>query len=44
MSGANKPMNYPKTYQVRVTAQMFKSLKNIGSKKVREHLETLVEK
>ncbi|MEK6862410.1 MAG: hypothetical protein AABY07_10700 [Nanoarchaeota archaeon] len=41
MTGANKPMNYPKVYQVRVSDDMFKELKKIGSKKVREHLEKL---
>jgi len=41
MTGANKPMNYPKQYHIRVTEKMFKELKKIGSKKVREHLEKL---
>ena len=42
MTGANKPMNYPKLYVVRVNENVFKQLKKIGSKKVREHLERLV--
>ncbi len=42
MTGANKPMNYPKLYIVRVNEKMFTKLKKVGSKKVREHLEKLV--
>ena len=42
MTGANKPMNYPIIYHIRVTVEMFRELKKIGSKKIREHLETLV--
>lgn len=41
MTGADKPMNYPKQYHVRVSEKMLKSLKKVGSKKVREHLEKL---
>ncbi len=44
MTGANKKMNYPVFYHVRVTEKMLKDLKKIGSKKVREHLEKLIEK
>ena len=42
MTGSDKKMNYPKTYQVRVTEKMFKELKKIGGKKVRECLKELV--
>lgn len=42
MTGANKPMNYPKVYQIRVGDKVFKALMKIGSKKVREYLEKLV--
>ena len=41
MTGANKKMNYPVFYHVRVNEKMLKELKKIGSKKVREHLEKL---
>ena len=42
MTGADKPMNYPNQYHIRVTEQMLKQLKKVGSKKVREQLEKLV--
>ena len=42
MTGANKPMNYPKQYHVRVDEKMLKDLKKIGGKKVREWLEKLL--
>ncbi len=42
MTGADKPMNYPRQYHIRVTESMLNQLKKIGSKRVREHLEKLV--
>lgn len=42
MTGADKPMNYPKQYHIRVSEKMFKQLKKIGSKRVRVYLEKLV--
>ena len=42
MTGADKIMNYPKQYHIRVNEKMLRSLKKIGSKKVREYLEKLV--
>jgi len=42
MTRANKKMNYPVFYHVRVTEKTLKELKKIGSEKVGEHLEKLL--
>ena len=44
MTGADKRMNYPIQYHIRVTEKMFNQLKKIGGKGVREQLEKLVGK
>ena len=44
MTGANKRMNYPVFYHIRVKKETFETLKKIGSKKVRISLERLSKK
>ena len=41
MAGDKKKLNYPKQYHIRVNKKTFKKLKKLGSKKVREILESL---
>lgn len=43
MTGAQKKMNYPETYIIRIDKKLKQKLKKIGSKKVREHLSKIKE-
>jgi len=42
MTGKEKTMNFPETYLIRVDKKLKKKLKELGSKKIREHLLKLL--
>ena len=41
MTGKDKKSNYPEIYLIRIDKKLKEKLKKIGSKKVRQHLETI---
>ena len=41
MTGAQKQMNYPEIFQIRVDKRLKQRLKKVGTKKVREYLEKI---